>query len=312
MRKTSLDLIYELAKKDKRIFFIGSDPGVDTLNQFKKEMPERFFVEGVAEANLVGVAAGLAMEGKIVFANTIATFLSRRCFEQIVLDLGLHKTRVRLIANGGGLVYAPLGPTHLAIDDIAILKTVPNMTIIAPCDADEIRRLMPQTVEYPGPIYIRLAKGYDPIVSNDEAPTIIGKAIQRGNGKNALIVTTGITLRLGLEAQAELLKEGIDVTVLHLHTVKPLDREAIIIQIKEIPVVVSIEEHIINGGLGSAVAEIVAEESFDEPKEFKRIGIPDVFAHHYGSQNDLMNTYGISTDNIIKTIKQLRSAYIKV
>lgn len=312
MRKTSLNQVYELARKDERIFFIGSDLGVDTLNQFKKEMPQRFFVEGVAEANLVGMAAGLALEGKIVYINTIATFLTRRCFEQIVLDLGLHQARVRLLANGGGLVYAPLGPTHLAIDDIAILRAVPNMTIVVPCDADEMLRLMPQTVDYPGPIYIRLAKGYDPVISTDDQPCSIGKAIQRGDGKDALIVTTGITLRLALEAQQELKKEGIDTTILHLHTIKPFDRSAVVAHAKDIPVIVSVEEHIINGGLGSAVAEIISEESFDEPKEFKRIGIPDVFAHHYGSQNDLMNTYGISTDNIIKTIKKLRLAYIKI
>src|SRR3989338_5610353 len=123
------------------------------------------------------MAAGLALEGKIPYVNTIATFLTRRCFEQIVLDLCLHKANVRLIGNGGGLVYAPLGPTHLSIDDIAILRAIPNMTIIAPADADEMRRLMPQTVDYTGPIYIRLAKGFDPIVTNDEISFKIGKAL---------------------------------------------------------------------------------------------------------------------------------------
>src|SRR5437870_247971 len=177
MRKTCLDQVYELAKKDERIFFIGSDLGFETLKEFKKEIPGRFFVEGVSEANLVSMSAGLAMEGKIVYANTIATFLSRRCFEQIVLDMAVHHTNVRLIANGGGVVYAPLGPTHLAIDDIAILRAVPNMTIVAPCDAEEMKRLMPLTVDYAGPIYIRLAKGGDPIVSSEKIPFVIGKAM---------------------------------------------------------------------------------------------------------------------------------------
>src|SRR5215469_1840527 len=146
MRKTCLDCVYEIAKIDPRVFFIGSDLGIGTLKQFKTEMPERYFMEGVSEANLIGMSAGLALEGKIVYANTIATFLTRRCFEQIVLDLGLHRAKVRLLGNGGGLVYAPLGPTHLAIDDIAILRAVPNMTIVAPCDAEEMKRLMPLTV----------------------------------------------------------------------------------------------------------------------------------------------------------------------
>src|SRR5215472_4429142 len=167
MRKTCLDVVYELAKNDPRIFFIGSDLGIGTLKQFKAEMPERFFMEGVSEANLIGMAAGLALEGKIVYANTIATFITRRCFEQVALDLCLHNVKVRLIGNGGGVVYAPLGPTHLAIEDIAIFRSLPRMTILVPADANEMRRMMPLTVDYPGPIYIRLAKGGDPIVTND-------------------------------------------------------------------------------------------------------------------------------------------------
>src|SRR6267142_4023170 len=166
MRKRSLDMVYELAKKDERIVFIGSDLGVGTLDEFRLEIPNRFFMEGVSEANIVGMAAGMALEGRIVYVNTIATFLTRRCFEQVVLDLGLHNVNVRLIANGGGVVYAPLGPTHLAIDDIAIFRALPRMTIIAPADAEEMRRMMPTTVDHRGPIYIRLGKGGDPIVTN--------------------------------------------------------------------------------------------------------------------------------------------------
>src|SRR6266699_2634996 len=134
MRKTSLDMVYELARKDKRIMFIGSDLGIGTLKQFKAEMPDRFLMEGVSEANIVGIAAGLALEGRIVYINTIATFLTRRCFEQVALDLCLHNANVRLIGNGGGLVYAPLGPTHLAFEDIAIMRALPNMTVVSVCD----------------------------------------------------------------------------------------------------------------------------------------------------------------------------------
>src|SRR5437773_5698461 len=177
MRKASLDMVYELARRDERIFFIGSDLGIGTLKQFKAQMPERFLMEGVSEANVVGVAAGLALEGKIVYVNTIATFLTRRCFEQVALDLCLHKANVRLIANGGGVVYAPLGPTHEAIDDFAIFRVLPGMTIIAVADAEEMRRMMPATVDHLGPIYIRLGKGGDPIVTNDRVPFEIGKAI---------------------------------------------------------------------------------------------------------------------------------------
>lgn len=307
MRKTSLDAVYQLAKNDERIFFIGSDLGVGTLDNFKAEMPDRFFMEGVSEMNIVGMAAGLALEGKIVYVNTIATFLTRRCFEQNVLDLGLHNVKVRLIASGGGVVYAPLGPTHLAIDDLTIMRAIPNMTIVAPCDADEMRRLIPLTVDYPGPIYIRLGKGGDPIVSNDNAPFQIGKALTMAEGNDALIVTTGITLKTGLDAATSLRAKGVNCTVLHMHTVKPLDTEALISHARRTPVIVTVEEGTILGGLGGAVAEVIAEAGFDPAKRFKRIGIPDVFPHGYGSQASMMARYNITAERVEAVVEELRA-----
>lgn len=308
MRKTCLDMVYELARNDRRIFFIGSDLGVGVLKEFKEEMPDRFFMEGVSEANVIGMAAGLALEGKIPYVNTIATFLTRRCFEQLVLDLCLHQVNVRLIGNGGGLVYAPLGPTHLAIEDLAILRAIPNMSIVAPADADEMRRLMPQTVEYPGPLYIRLAKGYDPIVTTDDIPFQIGKAIPMREGGDALIVTTGIALGLALDAEVRLREKGIEATVLHVHTVKPLDTDAILRYAAQVPVIVTVEEHVLTGGLGSAVAEVVAETDFGAVKRFRRIGIPDAFAESYGSQKSLMEGYGITSERIVAVVGELLDA----
>src|SRR4051812_14361633 len=250
MRETCLDQVYELAKNDERIFFIGSDLGVNTLDNFKKEMPGRFLMEGISEQHVVGMAAGLALEGKVVYVNTISTFLTRRCFEQVVVDVCLHKLNVRLIANGGGLVYAPLGPTHLAIEDISILRAVPNMTIVAPADADEMRRFMPLTVDHQGPIYIRLAKGYDPIVTNDDVKFEIGKAIPMREGDDALIVTTGITLKLALEAAKQLASDGVECGVLHMPTVKPLDTAAVLDRARATSVIVTVEEKTMIGGLG--------------------------------------------------------------
>lgn len=277
MRKTCLDMVYELAKQDERIFFIGSDLGIGTLQQFKAEMPGRFFMEGVSEANVVGMAAGLALEGKIVYVNTIATFITRRCFEQVVLDLCLHNVSVRLIGNGGGLVYAPLGPTHEAIEDIALFRALPQMTIIAPADADEMRRLMPLTVDYPGPIYIRLGKGGDPIVTNDHVPFEIGRAFPMREGRDALIVTTGITLKAALDAANLLNEKGIGAAVLHAPTLKPFDTQTMLEYCEDAPVIVTVEEHTVIGGLGSAVAEVLAEANLPHPKRFKRLGLPDAF-----------------------------------
>lgn len=305
MRKMCLEAVYELACQDERVFFIGSDLGIGTLQKFKDEMPERFFMEGISEANMIGMAAGLAMEGKIPYVNTIATFLTRRCFEQVVIDLGLHNLRVRLIGNGGGLVYAPLGPTHEAIEDIAIMRAIPNMTVIAPADAQEMRRAMLQTLDYPGPVYIRVAKGGDPVVTDERVSFRIGKALPMREGTDALIVTTGITLRNGLEAADQLKQEGIQSAVVHVPTIKPLDVKTIKKYAADASVIVTVEEHSIVGGLGGAVAEMIGEANFSSPKRFKRIGIPDVFADRYGSQASLMWGFGITTENIVTTIKNL-------
>ena len=305
MRPTSLKCVYELAQKDERVIFIGSDLGPGVLEDFKKNIPDRFFMEGVTEQHIVGMAAGLALEGFIPYVNTIATFLTRRCFEQNVLDLGLHKTNVRLISNGGGTVYAPLGPTHLAIDDLAIMRTIPNMTIVSPADADEMKRFMDQTLDYDGPIYIRLGKGYDPIVSKDDFPFKIGKAIPMKEGSDLLIVTTGISLAMALEAADELKNMKLDVSVLHMHTIKPFDKETLLKQVSKVPAIITLEEHSILGGLGSACAEVILEEGFSETKAFKRMGINDVFPSGYGNQKDMMARNGMSVSGIKKVAGDL-------
>ena len=185
MLKTCLDQVYQLAKHDERICFVGSDLGVGVLDEFRTKMPDRFFMEGITEANVVGLASGLAADGRIVYGNTIATFLTRRCYEQVVLDLALHNANVRLIGNGGGFVYAPLGPTHEATEDIAIMRAIPRMGIVAPADEVEMRNIMPQTVDHDGPLYIRLAKGYDPVVTPEHPGLEIGQSLVMREGSDA-------------------------------------------------------------------------------------------------------------------------------
>ncbi len=305
MRETCLNMVYELAKQDERVFFVGSDLGVGVLKDFKKEMPARFFMEGVSEANIIGMSAGLAMEGQVVYVNTIATFLTRRCYEQVAVDLCLHNVNVRLIASGGGVVYAPLGPTHLAIEDIAIFRALPNMTIIAPADAREMKRMMPATLNHKGPIYIRLGKGHDPIVTHEGTPFVIGKAVPMRDGNDALLLTTGVGLQVCLAAADLLAKQGVRATVLHLPTVKPLDTEAVLANVARVPVVVTVEEHTIIGGLGGCIAELLAETDLLAGRKFKRVGIPDVFPDKYGEQNNLMKRYGISADGVAAQVQAL-------
>src|SRR3974390_136193 len=177
MRQTCLNMVYDLAKRDERVVFAGSDLSPGLLADMKREMPDRWYMEGITEANVIGMAAGLALEGYMPYVNTIATFITRRCYEQVAVDLCLHDLPVRLIANGGGLVYAPLGPTHLAIEDIAIMRALPNMAVVAVCDAPEMVRFMNVSLDWPSPIYIRLAKGGDKVVSVEDNGFAIGKAI---------------------------------------------------------------------------------------------------------------------------------------
>jgi transketolase len=304
MRGRCLNMVHKLAKDDERIVFLGSDLGFGTLRKFREELPERFIMEGINEAHAVGMAAGLAFDGRIVYVNTIATFLTRRCFEQVALDLCLHNARVRLIGNGGGLVYAPLGSTHLAIEDMAIFRALPNMAIVAVSDAEEMERMMPQTVDWPGPLYIRLAKGYDPVVSNPDIPFVLGKGMVVRRGQEALFVTTGVTLGPAIEAANQLAVAGMSCAILHMHTVKPFDTALFLEMASKVRVVVSVEEHTILGGLGSACAEALCEAHLPRNPRFKRLGIPDVFPDKYGTQNQLMGRFGIDAASIVATVAE--------
>ena len=303
MRKTSLNCVYELAKQNKNVVFIGSDLGPGVLEDMKKEIPNNFIMEGVSEQHIIGMAAGMAMEGFIPYVNTIATFLTRRCFEQIAIDLCLHDLPVRLIANGGGLVYAPLGPTHLATDDISILRTLPNMTIVAPCDADEMRRLMLKSLNWPHPIYIRLAKGGDEIISREELRFNIGKSIMLQKGKDGLFISTGVMTQIVLKASKILEKEGISIAVMHVHTIKPFDKETLLNTIGAFKAVVTVEEQTKIGGLGSSVLEILCDSMPDQLIKVDRIGMPDKFSDQYGSQETLLYRNGITVENIVKCMK---------
>lgn len=307
MRPACVDMVFELARRDPRVVYIGSDLSPDLTERMKAEMPGRAFMEGVSEAHVVGMAAGLAMDGYIPYVHTIATFITRRCYEQVAVDLCLHNLPVRLIGNGGGLVYAPLGPTHLAIEDMAIMRALPNMSVVAVCDADEMRRMMPHTLDLPGPLYIRLAKGFDPVVSRAEDGFAIGKAIvmrrppvERGY---ALLIATGVMTTRALAAADLLAGEGIPAMVLHVHTLKPLDDAAIRAHARKAGLVVTIEEHTVIGGLGSAVVDTLVEAGEALPP-IRRLGIPDAFAPHYGGQDDLLTTYGLQPPQIAETVRR--------
>src|SRR5208282_3987643 len=263
MRATCLNMVYDLAKRDNRVLFIGSDLSPGLLADMQKEMPERWYMEGITEANVIGMAAGFAMEGYIPYVNTIATFITRRCYEQVAVDCCLHHLPVRLIANGGGLVYTPLGPTHLAIEDMAIMRSLPNMTVVAVSDHEEMKRFMLETLDWPHPIYIRLAKGGDPVVSQAENGFAIGKAIpmRRARARRSIVLmATGVMTTNCLAAADMLAKDGHDVAVVHFHTVKPLDEEAVLEFSRDAELVATVEEGTMIGGFGSAVTDVLVEK----------------------------------------------------
>jgi transketolase len=310
MRATCQNMVYDLAKRDKRVIFIGSDLSPGLLADMKKEMPERWYMEGITEANVIGMAAGLAMEGYVPYVNTIATFITRRCYEQVAVDLCLHELPVRLIGNGGGLVYAPLGPTHLAIEDIAIMRALPNMTVTAACDAKEMVRLMNCTLDWPQPIYIRLAKGGDPVVSREENGFAIGKAIpmvRARSRRSVVLMATGVMTTNCLAAADLLSKDGHDVSVVHFHTVKPLDEEAVLEFADGAELVVTVEEGTRIGGFGSAVTDVLVEKLGVAIPPVVRIGLPDAFPHKYGLQEELFEVFGLTSAQIAaRTVKSLK------
>ena len=309
MRQTCVNMVYELAKHDERVVFIGSDLSPGLLADMKRDYPDRWYMEGVGEANAIGMAAGMALEGFLPYVNTIATFITRRCYEQVAIDLCLHDLPVRLIGNGGGFVYAPLGPTHEAIEDIAIMRALPNMTVVAPADAQEMKRFMAVTPDWPHPIYIRLAKGGDEVITAPADGFAIGKAVLLreafgGSGKPVLLVGTGVATTQALHAAEMLGADGISCHVLHLPSVKPLDVTALEKLARGARLVVTVEEHSVIGGLGSAVTDALVAHMDGNVPRMRRLGIPDVFAADYGSQEWLMETYGIHAPQIAETIRK--------
>lgn len=307
MRQTCLKSIFELAKNDNKIIFIGSDLGHGVMDDFKNDFPERFFMEGVSEQSIVGTAAGLALEGFKPYVNTISTFLTRRCFEQIVVDLCLHNLPVKLIGNGGGLVYAPLGPTHQAIEDISILRPIPNLSIVAPCDAIEMRKLIFNTVNHKSPIYFRLARGGDPIITSPKEKIEFGKANIKIKPEEYLIVSTGTMTQVAINA-ANLInfkaKKKI-CGVIHFGTIKPLDTRSIKKWFPIVKKIITIEENILEGGFGSMILEYVNQYIPKVSSNIIRLGLKNEFVGFYGSQSELLDHYCLNSKNIVKKILSL-------
>ena len=306
MRNTWLNTLFEISNKNKKIIFIGSDLGFNVMANFKKKFPKRFFMEGISEQNIVGTAAGMALRGFIPYVNTIATFLTRRSFEQNVIDLGLHKLPVRLVGNGGGLVYGPLGPTHQAIEDISIMTSIPNMSVFSVCDKNEMRQLILQSQKWKGPMYIRLARGNEKIISHGKRFKI-GEIVTFIKPEKYTIFSTGSLTQEALQSVKLLKMKGFNVGLIHVPSLKPINLNNLKLKLKNIDYIFSIEEHISKGGLGSILLDKINELDLKKKIQLYKIFLPDKFNSKYGSHDELISYYGLNsksiTKNILKKIK---------
>ena len=302
MRSKFNDTLLEIARKDDRIFMILADIGYGEIEPFAQAFPDRFFNVGVAEQNMVGIAAGLALSGKKVFVYSIANFPIFRCLEQIRNDVCYHHLDVTVVTVGGGFAYGQCGASHHGVQDIAVMRALPHMLVVAPADPVETALAVRAIHQEGGPSFLRLQRAGDPVVHAEKPDFTLGKAIKLRSGKDVTLIGTGGILPNVLQAADILAEKGISASVLSMHTIKPIDRETIIAEAQKTKAFVTIEEHSIIGGLGSAVAEVLAEVKADTPL-FKRLGIDDEFCHAVGGQEYLREKTGLSPDGIAHSVE---------
>ena len=303
MRDAFINELHKLADKDKNIILITGDLGFKVFDKFIQKLPDQFINAGVAEQNMTGIACGMALEGKKVFTYSIGNFNSIRCVEQIRNDICYHNANVTIVSIGGGFCYGPLGISHHATEDLAIMRAIPNLTVIAPGDTTETRLAVQAIDRHQGPVYLRLGRGGEPSVYSKEPDFIIGKSIEIFSEGDIGLISTGGILKNVLDAREILLQKGIEVAIYSFHTLKPFDNETINNLMKHKKLLVTIEEHIINGGLGGSVAEIIAEADNLKPP-LLRLGIKVGFTNEVGSQDYLRGLNGLNPPQIADRIYQ--------
>jgi transketolase len=291
----------KLAERDSRVFLIVGDLGFGVTEPFAQRFPERYLNAGVAEQNMTGIAAGLALSGKIVFTYSIANFPTLRCLEQIRNDVCYHHANVKVVAVGGGFAYGSLGATHHATEDLAIMRVLPGMSVVAPGDPEEAMAATEAIAAYDGPCYLRLGRAGEQKVHDPPIHFQLGKAIQVRQGSDITLISTGGMLQTTVETADLLSRRGLQARVLSMHTLKPLDTNAVLAAARETSAIFTLEEHSIIGGLGSAVAEILAESAEHEVL-FKRFALPSAFACKAGIQEYLRAQSGLDVESLSNAI----------
>lgn len=293
----------KLAKSNSNIVVLDADLSKSTKTaDFKEVAPERFFNMGIAESNMMGVAAGLSTCGKVPFVSTFAMFAAGRAYEQIRNSICYPNLNVKVCATHAGLTVGEDGATHQAIEDLSLMRSIPNMVVINPSDGIETEAAIKAISEYNGPCYVRLGRmAVEDINTNEDYKFEIGKGIVLSEGNDVSIVATGIMVDVAMKAKAILSEEGINARVINIHTIKPIDKDLIIKAAKETKGIVTAEEHSIIGGLGSAVTEVVSEAC---PVPVLRVGVNDVFGES-GTPNELLEKYGLTAENIVQKVKTI-------
>ncbi|MBE6731583.1 MAG: transketolase family protein [Ruminococcaceae bacterium] len=302
-RESFGEALIELAKTNENIVVLDADLAAATkTGVFKKAYPERFIDCGIAECNMVSIAAGLSTCGKIPFAASFAMFSAGRAFEQVRNSVCYPKLNVKIVGSHAGISVGEDGATHQCCEDIALMRAIPNMTVINPCDHYEMVAAVKAMAEKNGPCYVRLGRlAVESVNNNDDYKFEIGKGITLKDGDDITIVATGLMVQEAVKAAKVLEAEGINARVLNIHTIKPLDEELIVKAAKETGRIVTCEEHNVIGGLGEAVSSLLCEKC---PVPVKKIGVNDVFGHS-GPAVDLLKEFGLSAENIVKTVKEV-------
>lgn len=302
LREVYTELLIETAKKDDRILAVDADLMKATKAiPFRDQFPERAIDVGVAESNMIGVAAGLAAFGKVPFTHSFTPFATRRCYDQVTISVAYAGLNVKMVGSDPGVSAELNGGTHMSFEDIGLMRNIPNMVVFEPTDSTQLRQAFPEIIKHYGPVYIRLFRKKAEKIYDDNYKFRWGKADTLAQGNDVTIIASGIMVRASLDAAKMLKEEGINARVINMHTIKPLDEAAVVKAAKETGAIVTVENHNIINGLGSAVAEVLCEQC---PVKLKRIGVQDHFGE-VGKMPFLMEKYKMTAEDIVKAVKDV-------
>lgn len=296
------DGLVEAGKRNPNVVALTADLTESVkMTSFKKEFPERFFQVGIAEANMIDIAAGMAVSGKVPFASSFAAFVTGRVYDQIRQGVAYSNTNVKIGGSHAGLTVGEDGATHQILEDIGLMKMLPNMVVINPCDYNQTKAATIAIAEYKGPVYLRFGRPKVPIFITEDTPFVIGKALMLNEGKDVTIIATGHLVWEAILAGEMLAEQGIDAEIINIHTIKPLDDEAILRSVEKTGCVVTCEEHQYNGGLGDSVSQLLSRSN---PKPMEYVGVDDEFGES-GKPEELMVKYGLKAENIVEAAKKV-------